>query len=418
MTLHIKNCWLLFIGVINFNSFVHGNDYLDLPQGLWKVYLAASVNADVHTDGLELTFNSNEQYVVIGNKFNLTLKQTVPKDVAHQSHRYQFVYSVEDKVIQEPLKNGRYFFDPPPPVILSGNETIVVTIDTNTGNNTAGELRIGINSTNLDLHEAAITVKIIHHHSIYILSQVVGWIYFVAWSISFYPQCWTNFKRKSVIGLNFDYLSLNLVGFSWYSTYVLGLYFNHNLQDLYHKVHPLGVIQVDSNDVFFVIHAIVLTLITISQCFIYDRGMQTVSKPCRILLGLILLSTIVTCILSAAKVMNWLDFVSGLSYIKLGITIIKYMPQAYMNYRRKSTDGWSIYNILLDFTGGSLSILQMFLKSYNYDDWLSIFGNITKFGLGLFSVLFDILFILQHYVFYRQAAPYDEIINGNRVGVM
>ena len=36
-----------------------------------------------------------------------------------------------------------------------------------------------------------------------------------------------------------------------------------------------------------------------------------------------------------------------------------------MNYRRKSTVGWSIGNILLDFTGGSLSILQMFLLAYN-----------------------------------------------------
>ena len=36
-----------------------------------------------------------------------------------------------------------------------------------------------------------------------------------------------------------------------------------------------------------------------------------------------------------------------------------------MNFRRKSTVGWSIGNILLDFTGGSLSILQMFLLAYN-----------------------------------------------------
>lgn len=39
--------------------------------------------------------------------------------------------------------------------------------------------------------------------------------------------------------------------------------------------------------------------------------------------------------------------------------------QAYMNFRRKSTEGWSIGNVLLDFTGGSFSLLQMFLQSYN-----------------------------------------------------
>lgn len=36
-----------------------------------------------------------------------------------------------------------------------------------------------------------------------------------------------------------------------------------------------------------------------------------------------------------------------------------------MNFRRKSTVGWSIGNVLLDFSGGVLSILQMILQSYN-----------------------------------------------------
>jgi len=32
---------------------------------------------------------------------------------------------------------------------------------------------------------------------------------------------------------------------------------------------------------------------------------------------------------------------------------------------------------------------------------MSVMGNPTKFGLGLFSMLFDVLFIVQHYVLYR-----------------
>ena len=36
-----------------------------------------------------------------------------------------------------------------------------------------------------------------------------------------------------------------------------------------------------------------------------------------------------------------------------------------MNFRRKSTEGWSIGNVLLDFTGGSLSMVQLFLLAYN-----------------------------------------------------
>jgi len=72
-----------------------------------------------------------------------------------------------------------------------------------------------------------------------------------------------------------------------------------------------------------------------------------------------------------------------------------------MNYKRQSTEGWSIGNILLDLTGGLLSVLQMFFLAINYDDWSSIFGSPTKFGLGLFSILFDLLFIIQHYILYR-----------------
>ena len=80
-----------------------------------------------------------------------------------------------------------------------------------------------------------------------------------------------------------------------------------------------------------------------------------------------------------------------------------------MNYLRKSTAGWSIGNVMLDFTGGFFSIGQMFIISYNNNDWGSIFGDPTKFGLGLFSVLFDIFFMLQHYIFYRYGSGYLRI---------
>jgi len=43
-----------------------------------------------------------------------------------------------------------------------------------------------------------------------------------------------------------------------------------------------------------------------------------------------------------------------------------------MNYKRKSTSGWSIGNIFLDFTGGLLSILQMVINAYNYSKYYSI----------------------------------------------
>ena len=80
----------------------------------------------------------------------------------------------------------------------------------------------------------------------------------------------------------------------------------------------------------------------------------------------------------------------------------KFAPQVYLHFQKKSTVGWSITMIFFDLIGGISSILQMVAISYNENDWSSFIGNPTKFGAGLLSILFDILFILQHYVFYRQ----------------
>jgi uncharacterized protein with PQ loop repeat len=40
----------------------------------------------------------------------------------------------------------------------------------------------------------------------------VGWTYFLLWTISFYPQLISNFRRKSVEGLSLDFLAMNVVG--------------------------------------------------------------------------------------------------------------------------------------------------------------------------------------------------------------
>lgn len=105
--------------------------------------------------------------------------------------------------------------------------------------------------------------------------------------------------------------------------------------------------------------------------------------------------------LSGVGSYEWIDVLYFLSYIKLVISFIKYCPQVYINWAAKSTVGWSIHNILLDFTGGVLSIGQLVLDAYISDDWSGISGDPVKFGLGFLSIAFDLVFITQHYVLYR-----------------
>ncbi|CDQ65108.1 unnamed protein product [Oncorhynchus mykiss] len=267
------------------------------------------------------------------------------------------------------------------------------------------------NNTGIASHKTRIRFLVIRSNTVDIINQVIGWIYFLAWSISFYPQVYENWRRKSVVGLNFDFLALNLTGFIAYSVFNVGLFWVPYMKEEFLKINPNGVNPVDANDVFFSLHAVVLTLVYVSQCAIYERGGQMVSK---IAIGLLVIGwtfALVTLFVAVASKITWLEYLYYFSYIKLGVTLVKYIPQVYMNYQRQSTEGWSIGNVLLDFTGGSFSLIQMFLQSYNNDEWKLIFGDPTKAGLGLFSIFFDVVFIIQHYCLYRHKTHYELVVD-------
>uniref|UniRef100_A0A096M261 Cystinosin, lysosomal cystine transporter n=1 Tax=Poecilia formosa TaxID=48698 RepID=A0A096M261_POEFO len=265
------------------------------------------------------------------------------------------------------------------------------------------------NDTHLDSLSSRIRFIVIHSSVLSVVAQVIGWIYFVAWSVSFYPQAWENWRRKSVVGLNFDFLALNLTGFIAYSVFNIGLFWIPYIKEEFLQKNPNGINPVNANDVFFSLHALLFCVIYVSQAALYERGGQSVSWAARILLLIGWTFALISLFVAVAHKITWLEYLYYFSYIKLAVTLIKYVPQAYMNYRRQSTEGWSIGNVLLDFTGGVFSILQMIIQSYNNDEWKLVFGDPTKFGLGLFSVAFDIVFMTQHYCLYRQPAQYEAI---------
>ncbi|KAK9720581.1 PQ loop repeat [Popillia japonica] len=289
--------------------------------------------------------------------------------------------------------------------IIPGNDSYAIELQALGAGNS--DITSNTTNSNISTENVFLRVTVFKNGALDIFSTVIGWIYFVAWSISFYPQIYINYRRKSVIGLNFDFLYLNIVGFALYGLFNLGLYFIPEIQDEYFTRYPRGLNPVQVNDIVFAVHAFFACVITIGQTYIYERGEQRVSITAKTILGIFSLFLLISIILSSVDVIHWLDFLYYCSYVKLTITLIKYIPQAYMNYKRQSTVGWSIGNIFLDFTGGMLSMMQMIINAHNYDDWVSIFGDPTKFGLGLFSVIFDIFFITQHYVLYRHSR-YEE----------
>lgn len=116
------------------------------------------------------------------------------------------------------------------------------------------QFRVGLTPNYFHYREVAfLHVNVNKVHLLELLSVTVGWMYFLAWSVSFYPQVYINYTRKrqhklsnrkdpllpqytsvycfySVVGLNFDFLALNIVGFIMYSLFNCGMYFLPSIQ--------------------------------------------------------------------------------------------------------------------------------------------------------------------------------------------
>ena len=51
------------------------------------------------------------------------------------------------------------------------------------------------------------------------LSDVFGLIYLFAWSLSFYPQAWENYRRKNLSGFSLEFAFLHPFAYFFYNVY-------------------------------------------------------------------------------------------------------------------------------------------------------------------------------------------------------
>eukprot|EP00158_Paraphelidium_tribonemae_P001600 Partr_v1_DN24592_c1_g1_i2_m19930 putative cystinosin len=288
-----------------------------------------------------------------------------------------------------------------------------------------------------------------------ILSRTFGWLYFVLWSLSLYPQIILNHRRRTTIGLSPDFVLFNLWGFSCYFIYTILLYFNDPLREEYRRRNGGADPLVRVNDVFFVSHVLVVSAVLTVQAVIGWRrarlqlngdddedvfihrsnddsammrseseiilpassgdspttsgetaGLTRLSRPSVAFMALSGSGTVLVAILCLFRVFHWLDWVYYLSFVKLAATLFKCCPQLYINYRYKTTAGWSIENVLLDFVGGFFSLFQLFIDAYIADSWSGILGNPIKLFMGVISILLDSTFMLQHFVLYKRGDPW------------
>jgi cystinosin len=187
-----------------------------------------------------------------------------------------------------------------------------------------------------------------------------------------------------------------------------------------------GVVQsVEPNDIAFGVHAVLMSSVCLLQFWLYRAaGFSAMTGLHAYIISVIWVVTAYNLVLvlasvlpfysplpytlsfpasslgSASSLQSSFSLADYLGYCKAGISFVKYTPQAVLNWRRQSTVGWSIFNILLDLTGGSLSILQQCIDAWNRDDNGVLWGNVPKLVLAIETIAFDGLFIVQHFLLY------------------
>lgn len=242
------------------------------------------------------------------------------------------------------------------------------------------------------------------------VSSILGWTYFACWAVGFYPQLYLNYSRKSVVGLSLDFTVLHMLGFICYAIFNCAFYFSESVQQQYMRRNGGNRNAVEANDVLFSLHAMFAVTLSIVQCFMYTRGEQTVSSATVAWT----MATVAVAVLFEVAVavtgndeesqVNTLNFLYFLSYVKLVTTFVKCIPQIVLNYQLKSTAGWPIWGVYADIAGGVLSTAQQFLDGAATHDWTAITGDPVKFSLGLICINVDVVFLLQHYVWYATSS--------------
>ncbi|KAF0691936.1 Aste57867_16932 [Aphanomyces stellatus] len=248
------------------------------------------------------------------------------------------------------------------------------------------------------------------------ISSIVGWAYFTAWGLSFWPQILTNYVRRSVVGISFDYQLYSLVGFVCYMIFNCAFFYSDAVQAEYMPFHSGHHNAVQVNDVFFSIYAVLASLVVVFQCLVYPRGGQTLSPVAQAIAGVAAAGCALfyaAAVVYPSTFFTTLNFLYLLSYVKLAATVVKWIPQVYLNYTRKSTVGFSVWGVLLDLLGSILSIGQLVMDGAVTDDWSAVTGDPVKFGLGAVCIFFDGLVLFQHYVLYADAHDDSHHHEGN-----
>ena len=149
-----------------------------------------------------------------------------------------------------------------------------------------------------------------------VLADVVGWGYFLCWTVSFFPQIYENCRRKCVVGFSFDMLGYFLLSYITYMIYNVTVFFKPGL--IFENADESNAVKL--TDVVFAIVAFVCTSFQGLQCLMYDRGSQKIHYSTVVVCVGCLVALVGLVVLKYFGVGSWFLVLQYCGYVKLVVS--------------------------------------------------------------------------------------------------
>ncbi|KAG7810819.1 hypothetical protein KL921_002447 [Ogataea angusta] len=237
------------------------------------------------------------------------------------------------------------------------------------------------------------------------LATVSGWLYAIAWSVSFYPTILLNLRIRSADSISLDFAILNLLGYSCYTASIYLQVFSETVRKQFSGAFGGNLPLLSVIDLAYSVHGWILTVVLLSQIILGNQwwGLKNTRtsfkfsklvKGYYVAFGLFLLYNIYY----KNQKNQLLNFTLNLSYCKILVSCTKYIPQVLHNAKRRSMFGISKMQILLDLSGCFFSIAELLLR--NKTTLLKLLeANRSKLGLIFVTMVFDLIFLAQFHLY-------------------
>jgi cystinosin len=162
-------------------------------------------------------------------------------------------------------------------------------------------------------------------------------------------------RTKSTVGLSVDFAIGNSLSLLCYAVYTLCMRYSETVREQYRAHHHGKNNLIAINDVVFAVHAYAMSLVLVMQISFFRLRMQRPSGTAIVIVGIATAAVAGSAALVRSGTIAAYTYVTVMSYMKIVLTVAKYVPQVLFNWARRSTLGWSIGNVLLDSAGGVMS---------------------------------------------------------------